>query len=681
MLCKLSISNLRRSLRDYAIYFFTLIIGVSVFYVFNAIGTQTAMMEMSESQYEIIRLLETSLSGTSVFVAGVLGLLIVYASRFLMKRRSKEFALYMMLGMGKGRISAILLLETLLIGIGSLFVGLLIGIGLSQLMSALVANLFEADMTSYRFTVSGSAILKTIIYFAVMYLVVMVFNSVVVTRMKLIDLLQSGRRSEQIRLKSPILCVIVFLLAAAVLGYAYYQVGWNMKHIERDTMALYIVMGCAATFFIFWSVSGMLLRVMMSMKHVYHRGLNVFTFRQISSKVNTMVFSMTVICLMLFVTICTLASAFSIRNSMNANIKELCPADYQIITYHSSWDDAYQEESLAEIFAENGYDLMADTAEAADFCTYTAPGMTFGTSLGDAYEEIQSMYMFLDYDSPEEFIRLSDYNRQMQLYGEETLSLDAGEYILLCNFTSMKNVRDSALRTGGEITVCGHTLKPKYTECQEGAVELAAERINVGLFVVQDAVLEDAAVYKEYFTGNYAAQDQDGKQAAEDRKREAFNQVREAWEAAHDDLTLGGINTRIDICETSVGLGAVVTFLGLYIGLVFLIASGAVLALKELSESVDSIGRYEMLRKIGAEECDISGSLFWQTGIFFLLPLLLAVVHSVFGMKFTVFFLEVFGTGQIAESITATSVILLLIYGGYFLVTYFCSKGIIQEKR
>lgn len=174
MLFKLSLSNIRKSLRDYAIYFFTLIIGVSVFYVFNAIGGQAAMMEVSKNRGDIIELLTSLLSGVSVFVAGVLGLLIIYASRFLMKRRNKEFALYMMLGMGKGKISAILLMETIIIGIGSLGVGLIVGIGLSQLMSALVANLFEADMTAYKFSVSGEAIVKTILYFAVMYLVVMI---------------------------------------------------------------------------------------------------------------------------------------------------------------------------------------------------------------------------------------------------------------------------------------------------------------------------------------------------------------------------------------------------------------------------------------------------------------------------------------------------------------------------
>ena len=194
MLFKLSFSNIRKSLRDYAIYFFTLIIGVSVFYVFNAIGGQAAMMKLSESQYEIIRLLESLLSGVSIFVACVLGLLIVYASRFLMKRRNKEFALYMTLGMSKGKISAILLTETILIGIGSLFVGLLIGIGLSQLMSALTASLFEVDMTAYQFTISSEAIVKTVVYFAVIYLVVMLFNSAVIARMNLIDLLQSGMR-------------------------------------------------------------------------------------------------------------------------------------------------------------------------------------------------------------------------------------------------------------------------------------------------------------------------------------------------------------------------------------------------------------------------------------------------------------------------------------------------------
>ncbi|MDE7137248.1 MAG: FtsX-like permease family protein, partial [Ruminococcus sp.] len=329
MLFKLSFSNIRKSFRDYAIYFFTLIIGVAVFYVFNAIGEQTAFLKVSQSTNDIIELLKNMLNGISVFVSVILGLLIVYASRFLMKRRNKEFALYLILGMGKGRISAILLIETIIIGLGSLGVGLLIGIGLSQLMSTLVANLFEADMTEYTFMVSSEAIIKTAIYFGIMYLVVMIFNSFMISKCKLINLLQSGKKSEKLKLKNPVLCVIIFIVSVCALGYAYYVAGWKTNDMSTKKLVKIIAIGAVSTFLIFWSVSGMMLRVVMSMKKKYYKGLNSFTFRQISSKVNTTVASMSVICLMLFVTICTLSSAFSIRNSMNANLKEMCPADFE----------------------------------------------------------------------------------------------------------------------------------------------------------------------------------------------------------------------------------------------------------------------------------------------------------------------------------------------------------------
>ena len=213
MLFKISLSNIRKSLKDYAIYFFTLVLGVAVFYVFNAIETQTSFLKVNEDQREMIKVLTTSISAVSVFIAVVLGLLIVYASRFLMKRRNKEFALYMMLGMSKWRISALLLCETVIIGIGSLFVGLLIGVGLSQVMSAVVANLFEADMNAYKFTVSGSAITKTIIYFGIMYAVVMLRSGFVISKCRLITLMNSGRRSEKITMKNLWVCVIVFLIS------------------------------------------------------------------------------------------------------------------------------------------------------------------------------------------------------------------------------------------------------------------------------------------------------------------------------------------------------------------------------------------------------------------------------------------------------------------------------------
>ena len=203
MLFKLSIKNITKSIKDYAIYFFTLVLGVAIFYVFNAIDSQTVMLNVSSSTSEIIRLMTTILGGVSVFVSFILGFLIIYASRFLIKRRNKEFGIYLTLGMSKRKISLILFFETLIIGVISLGVGLALGIVLSQLMSILVANMFEADLTKFQFTFSSSAALKTLLYFSIMYLIVMIFNTIIVNKCKLIDLLHGNKKSEKVKLKNP----------------------------------------------------------------------------------------------------------------------------------------------------------------------------------------------------------------------------------------------------------------------------------------------------------------------------------------------------------------------------------------------------------------------------------------------------------------------------------------------
>ena len=673
MLFKLSLSNIRKSLRDYAIYFFTLIIGVSLFYVFNTIGGQAAGLKLSQSAYFIIELLNGALSATSVGVAAVLGLLIVYASRFLMKRRSREFALYLMLGMDKWKISAILLTETLIIGAGSLILGLVIGIGLSQFTSALVANLFEADMSAYKFSVSADAIVKTILCFAVMYIVVMLFNTVVITNMKLIDLMQSDRRSEQVKIKKPAVCIAVFIAAVLMLAYAYYKVGWDAGSLNRNGMIVCIVLGIIATFLVFWSVSGMLLRAVRNIKGFYHRGLNSFTFRQISSRINTTVFSMTVICLMLFVTICTLTSAFSIRNSMNSNIRYLCPVDFQGIMMHN--ESHRYDGGFKEMCEEAGYDITADFSEYVCYSTYMSPDLTYGDTLGSVLDEAKSEFVFIAPHVNETIMTLSEYNALMQLYGRETLSFADDEYAVICNYKEMTAFRNKALKENDVIHIFGHTLKSAYETCIDGSMELSTNLSNTGIYIIPDAVADASAVSASCLIGNYSAEE---KAAADDA---IFTKVMQVNTTAEKyGMELAPIS-RIMLKTTSIGLGAVVTFLGMYIGMVFLIACGAILALKQLSDSADSIGRYEMLGKIGAEEKDICRSVFAQTGIFFLLPLILAAIHSVFGMKFSIFIMQAFGTERVGESVAVTSLILLLIYGGYFLVTYICGKNVIKERR
>lgn len=685
MLFKLSIKNIKKSFKDYAIYFFTLILGVAIFYVFNALDSQTVMLDVSKSTHDLIDLMNQVLSGVSVFVSFILGFLIIYASRFLMKRRKQEFGIYMTLGMSKGKISKILLMETLLIGLVSLGAGLILGICLSQLMSVLVANMFEADMTKFTFTFSSSSMIKTCIYFGIMYLLVMIFNTFSVSKCKLIDLLNAKKKSETVKLKNPILCVVVFIIAVAMLSYAYYNVTVGVNNLQYFSDILFqMALGAIGTFLIFWSLSGLILRLVQSMKRVYLKGLNLFTIRQINSKINTTVFSMTVICLMLFLTICIFSSALSLKNSMSANLKELVPIDIEFYkplnareTYHMVVNDSENEDSKVSIWdtlEKYNLDIKDDLKDITELTSYQQADLTFAKTLGNTLDEVKKDYPFLLVDSKEEIVKLSDYNRVAKLYDNPTYTLEDDEYLILADYDSMVELRNKALEENTIITINGKDYHPKYEECQDGFIDIATNHINAGIIVVPDKAVENLIEAKAYVLANYKADTKEGKREVEDK----INALEQNYPNI-DQETLLSASSKISLYDASIGLSAMATFIGLYLGLIFLMASAAILALKELSESSDNKEKFIALRKIGVDEKMLNRALFNQIAIFFALPLILAIIHSIFGIQVCNYILETFGNEKLLISIVMTACFLGVIYGGYFLITYFCSKNIIKE--
>lgn len=680
MLFKVSLKNIQKSFKDYAIYFFTLILGVSIFYVFNAMESQTVLLDVSSSTQEIIKLMNTMLSGVSIFVSFILGFLIIYASQFLMKRRKKEFGIYMTLGMGKGKISKILLLETLLIGILSLGFGIFIGVGLSQLMSLLVASLFEADMSSYTFVFSFSAMVKTILYFGIMYILVMIFNTFSVGKCKLIDLLYSGKKNEKVKFKNPWVCTIIFVISCCILGYAYYSVTIDFMHLTDEKIPFILMLGAVGTFLLFWSLSGLIIKICMSTKKMYYKNINSFTIRQISSKINTTVFSMTVISLLLFLTIVVFGSALSLKNSVTQNLKDLTPIDFEA---SKNWNVSgnyykrpYTPEEIedskisARESLEKYLDVSSTFQDILEVNMYKSD-ITLATILGPAKEKIKKKFPYLNIDNPEDLMRLSDYNKVAAMFGNEQYTLESNEYVMISDFDSLVDIRNDALKQIPKIMI-GRELSPKYDECKDGFVIMSANHVNFGIIVVPDDVINVAMKSENYFLANYKASTSDEKKAVEKRIESiSIDEMKSVLE----------MTTKLSVYESTMGLGAMVTFIGLYLGIIFLLSSAAILALKELSESTDNKERYMVLRRIGVDEKVLKKSLFRQIAVFFFFPLFIACIHSVFGIIFANHILETVGNVKILSSILLTATFLIVIYGGYFLITYICSKNIICEKE
>ena len=698
MLFKLSIRNMKKSFKDYAIYFLTLVLGVAIFYMFNSLDSQQAMLEVSESTRSMIQLMVQLIGMISVFIAIVLGFLIVYANNFLINRRKREFGIYMTLGMGRRQISTIILLETILVGILSLIVGIFIGVFASQFMSILVAKLFEADMTEFTFVFSKDACIKTCIYFAVMYIAVIIFNTLTISRYKLINLLTAVRKNEKIKMKNPIISILVFIASSILLGYAYYLVTGGVHELQTAEKLLKpILMGIVGTVGIFWSLSGFILRIIQSSKKIYLKGTNMFVLRQLNNKINTNIASMSIICLMLFMTISALSSSLSIQSALDSQLEEFTPVDvnlYKPAYLPESYVNSYTEQTVyyteeqredsrkpvSYTLETNGYD-MNNLKDIIEIPIYAIPEWTLAYSLGDYYETTKSQYPMLTYETSESIIKVSDYNKIAELYGEEQFTLNDDEYIVLCNYDQMTDIRNQTLRANSNIEINGKTYHSKYNECKDGFVFMATTEINAGIILVPDNFEFKNEWTEQYLlVANYNAETEEGKQEIENTligsgDTEFFENIQEKG------INLDG-SSKISITESSKGLSTIIIFIAIYLGIVFLIASAAILALKQLTESSDNKQRYTILRKIGCDEKMINQALFRQIFIFFMMPLILAMIHSIFGIKFILSMLEVLASpDELLPSIIVTALIIGVIYGVYFLATYFGSKNIIKEEE
>ena len=685
MLFKLSTRNIRKSMQNYLIYFATLILGVAIFYVFNALGSQTVMLKVSSNTAELIGLMNEAMSVVSVFVSIVLGFLVVYASTFLMKRRKKEFGIYLTLGMGKTQVAKILVIETLLIGVISLVIGLLLGIGISQGMSVVTANLFEADMTNFRFMVSTSAIIKTIIYFAIMYVIVMALDVIIVSRAKLINLLYAGAKAQKNHAKNPVVCVLVFIIAAILLGTAYYKVTAGVRTIsDFQGLGIQIAKGIIGTFLVFWSVSGMLLAIVKRCRRFYYKGINSFSVKELGSRINTTVFSGGIICLLLFFTICILSSSVAIRNSMNHVLETCTPVDVQFSKLYS-YDAAEDYDMTGHNVEENLKACDIDTSKLTDVTEmhlYAPEDIHIGDFFGKKFAESGSDYF--KYASMET-MHIGDYNAFVSSFGGTTIDLAEDEYVILCNYGEMDKRYNVGLAEGQTVTIKGKTYHPKYSTCVDGIVYISNSESNEGVLLVPDATdLSDCNYWYDIYSANYNTTDQTEIDALNQYySNEHFYELQDAKAEAFvgEDGSYYSMSgeTSKRLRDNSVGLTAMIVFIGIYLGVVFLISGAAILSLKELSEAADSKEKYRILRRIGVDEKKIRHSLLAQSGVFFAMPLLLAIVHSVFGMQTAMFILTVFGRGGLLGSILLAAAIILVIYGFYFAITYICSRKIISE--
>ena len=684
MYSKIAISNVKKSFKDYTIYFLTIAFAVCIFYSFNSIESQKALLDMNKNQAEYMTIITTLISVVSVFVSFILGGLILYANNFLIKKRKKELGIYMTLGMRKGKISTILLMEILIVGILSLIAGLLLGLVVSQGLSLFTAKLFDVEMAQFKFVISGSAILKTILYFALIFGVLMIFNTRIIAKYKLIDMLTAARKSENIKIKSPVVSSIIFVVAMIILGTAYYLVSESGLNPEKLGFKLSIVFGIIGTAGFFYGIAGFLLAIIQRSKNIYLKKLNIFVTRQISSKVNTNFVSMTVISLMLFITIVLLSTGLSFKSALEKGIIAPFDASVKLFT-----DEDSKYKSMEEVFKAINYDFKEE--DPTFITSYTIDGIDPNTmlkdySVGDFKKSLDDgKYRWEHIDA----LKISDYNKIRSLYGEKPLTISDSEILVTSNFTAAKNSVKNFIEKSPQVNINGKEYKVANKEYLSEAIYNSEIADNVLTIIVPDD-FKDMTLDSAYMNMNY-------KNPNNPAEEEEIKSLFDSLSGYKSEGPLGGSYTKgaddeihnlpmiratkTQVYEQSKGFTTMILYIGLYLGIVFLISSAAVLALQQLSEASDSSDRYKSLKKIGATEKMINKTIFTQTVIYFVMPLTLAIVSSIVGINVVNKFIALYGKPNIGPTALLTLGILVIVYGGYFYVTYVGYKSIVKNSK
>lgn len=725
MLCKLAWGNVRRAGRDYLVYLLTLTLGVTVFYAFNTVSMQVDIAGIDEEG--LAQVMGSMLGDLTYFLAGVMAFLMVYANNFIMKRRKKEFGLYQVLGMGRGRVATIMALETVIVSVVAFVAGIVLGVGLSQLMTFFTASLFKTQIANFHFFFSVHAFNLTLACMLVMFVLTLLLNLRAVRRTKLIELMGAERRNESIKTRNPWIAIAIFAVGVVLVGVAYYRLlrdGFPLTATDSklqeamNQFGITTAMVTVGTFALFWGLSGMLIKLLQSLRGVYWRGLNMFTVRQLAAKVNTVCFSMGVIAMLLFLAITSVTCGMSIANVMNENLERYNPVDVSqtYVYYTPDTLDYYKEyvnpsdeadrmvpaDTTVDLYpAWHGRDSSADnndeTGKKVDIADVAGEHVQIDSYLSYPFgssnpsvtpsemckimgEKLPKAFGGSNADTMGLFVTpASQYNKLRQMMGEEPVHIGHDQYLLTCDMGGeLVDLYTKYMAGGHALTLGGHTLKPATDKSDEDTAAIANSAMgsNPGTVVVADELLSQLNLqpYSSSLLVNYK-QGMDTTEADESIKYTLLDDLlvdgKKPW-------SWGTFITRSEMYTQAAQMNGLISYLAIYIGFVLVVACAAILSIQQLSNVADGSRSYRVLAQIGCDDRQIRHSVMAQQAVFFLFPLAVGLAHSFVALKVIIELVSIFGNMSIGGTVGLTCAIFLAAYGGYFLVTYLMSAGMVQ---
>lgn len=725
---KLAWGNLRRTFRDFAIYFATLMLSVALFYSFSTLTNQTVFVGLGSSTSSLMLRMGELIRGLSIFLMIIIGILIVYANIFFMRRRVREFATYLLLGMKKTSLALVILIENILVGISALVAGLIVGVVISQFSSLAILKLFNTPVERFHFLLIPDAFVFTACMFACVFLISTFCATLVISRTRLSTLFRSSFASERFKMKNPWITLVLFLVSLLVIAHAYNMFSFDALtstgSITFLQCTLLVVFGTAL---FFYSVSAAFTQIARAIKPWYYRGLTVYVMRQFASRINSSWISMTMICATIFIALCTLSIGFAAVDSIHGQEQMMCPTDVAATFVCKDYKTFAQDEQTQaegtsaandsnpangsspaeELPNQSESERPARTGELVDLISQEIPSWntvvkkttqctTYGlatagknpytvsnliSDLGFSEEDAAKDVPMELSSTPVLFVTSSEYNKFRDLAGMKPIDFGPNE-VMMAAYPGLENQLDGLVASGKTVTIAGKfhdvKLQPKRPTREFTGLTSSLCTLVVPDAWARDMKAQQTRLYAQFFSSTKEINEKFSQELTAAKRHTQGILGQQSVYKWH----LLDVNLRYETLEAALAIRVMGTFVAVYTGIILLITSAAILSIQQLSELSYMQESCTKLQQLGATRARCSRAIFSQLGIWFMLPCALAITHAACVMKVVD---QVFGLmGADADAkrwLFVTAAIVLVTYVCYFLVTFAITRAAALSTR
>lgn len=667
MLSKLAIRNVKRSIKDYSIYIITVMLAFSLIFAFNFVSFSKDIVELSKTMNNF----KYAIIFVSIIIVFVIAWLINYTMKFMFDKRSKEFGTYMLLGIEKKNINKMFLLENLLLGIvafiGSFFVGLLLG----NIISAVIMHLFEMPY-QINLAIGIEPIAISIGYFILIYLFTLFRSSRRLKKMKIHDLLYLDKKNEQKLWKKKRVRSIFFFLFLFTGIIALYTFDYAFKISSTANMmipfGISIILMIISIYGLTFTLGDFILTTILKNKKMKYQKDNLFVARNFSSKVKTFGMTLGTLSMLITLTLISMNVSFVLKDAFDTNIMQRAPYDFMVEGMYSNIEDSWigNNDNRAKgkeyiDYIKNNYQLT----ETLQYTVYSDQKMNVSN-----YIKNLGVNGALHYDC---YIKVSEYNKLLTMLDREELSLKDDEYFVLGSRdikTGLENVKEH----NPTILLNEKILKLKDISYNDFIPAWSIG--NSYLIVVPDSSITSQKIITENFVAN--TDEETTEQDYIDIHRAIGSYQRKSDNSMYEYFP---VTVQGDFRASNKSAITMFSFSLLYISFIFVTVVGTILSIQTLSDSTKNKYQYKILLKLGVDDHEINKTIKKQILCNFIFP----IVYPIIITGITAFSINrLFGSLTSGEythifMLLISIAIFLLIYGVYFLATYFTFKKNVKE--